>query len=63
MSIAKYVKKKRIAIAKDALEIEGTHISDAADAAGFTDYNYFSKVFKSETGLTPGEYKKHALNN
>jgi AraC-like DNA-binding protein len=63
MSIAKYVKKKRVAIAKERLEIEGTRISEAADAAGFTDYNYFSKIFKSETGLTPGEYKKRALEN
>jgi AraC-like DNA-binding protein len=63
MSIAKYVKKKRVAIAKERLEIEGTRISEAADAAGFTDYNYFSKIFKSETGLTPGEYKKQALGN
>jgi YesN/AraC family two-component response regulator len=25
---------------------------------GFYDYNYFSKVFKKEMGMTPIEYRK-----
>ena len=56
MSIAKYIKRKRVSIAAEALS-RGMDISDAAELAGFSDYNYFSKVFKAEMGVTPGKYK------
>jgi methylphosphotriester-DNA--protein-cysteine methyltransferase len=29
----------------------------ALKALGFTDYNYFSRVFKRKTGLSPREYR------
>lgn len=60
MSIAKYIKKKRVSVAAEALS-RGAGIAEAAERAGFTDYNYFSKVFKSETGVTPGKYKAASL--
>ena len=58
MSIAKYIRKKRIERACQYMKNKDCSIGDAADAAGFFDYNYFSKVFKSQTGMTPGTYKK-----
>lgn len=33
-------------------------VSAVARKSGFEDYNYFSKVFKRETGLSPSQYKK-----
>ncbi len=56
MSIAKYVKRKRISVAAEALS-GGACIAEAAERAGFIDYNYFSKVFKSEMGMSPSKYK------
>ena len=35
-----------------------SRVSEAAAFMGFDDYNYFSKIFKSEMGLSPLEYKK-----
>ncbi len=57
MSVAKYIRKKRVSIAAEALTDKEASISEAAELAGFTDYNYFSKIFKREMGLTPGKYR------
>ena len=56
MSIAKYIKKKRTEIAAEYLK-KGYRVSEAAEAAGFNDYNYFSKIFKAEYGITPHRYR------
>ena len=57
MSVAKYIRKKRIDAAKKLIE-KGTSITEASSLVGFYDYNYFSKVFKSETGILPSKYRK-----
>lgn len=36
---------------------ERPRIRDAADAAGFSDQNYFSRWFKKQTGRTPAEWR------
>lgn len=50
---------RRIEWAKDYI---GSHpdckIKDVAIKAGFTDSNYFIKVFKKNIGVTPAEYKE-----
>lgn len=61
MSIAKYIRKKKVEIAIQSFHQKECSVSEAANSAGFYDYNYFSKVFKAETGKTPSEYKKDIL--
>ena len=56
MSIAKYIRKKRVEHARILLK-KGAKVSDAACLSGFYDYNYFSKVFKQETGVLPRSVK------
>lgn len=58
MSIAAYIRKKRVSLAQKYIAETDCSISEAAKKAGFDDSNYFSKVFKKETGKTPVEYKK-----
>lgn len=58
MSIAKYIRQKRVALSAKLLSENGCSISEAAKNSGFDDYNYFSKIFKNEMGITPSEYKK-----
>ena len=63
MSIAKYILKKRIEKAAQLLSESGCHVREAAINVGFYDYNYFSKVFKKEMGITPLKYKKASLGS
>lgn len=55
MSIASYIRKKRVEIAKKYLS-EGFSVSEAAEKSGFYDSNYFSKIFKRETGVLPSKF-------
>ena len=36
-------------------------ITEIADAVGFENYSYFTKVFKKNTGLTPREFKQQLI--
>ncbi len=55
---AGYIKKCRLAHACTLLTTTDHPIYDIAARCGIPDYNYFSKVFKSEYGMSPTEYKK-----
>lgn len=58
MSVAKYITYYKIEKAKVLLSDEHLKIIDVADALGFDDLNYFSKVFKRITYMTPSEYRE-----
>ncbi|MCF7945667.1 MAG: response regulator [Spirochaetia bacterium] len=53
MGISSYVKKVRLAHAKEMLENSCIQVKDAAWMVGFTDQYYFSKCFKKEFGISP----------
>ena len=55
--VAKYIRKKRVDRAK-ALIRAGVSVMDASSRVGFSDYSYFSKVFKAETGMLPTKFRK-----
>ncbi len=57
MGIMQYVNYCRIECAKELL-IQGHAIADTAEKTGFSDYNYFCKVFRKLTGCSPSEYRK-----
>ncbi len=59
MGISAYVRKRRISQAKKYLENESFTISDVCYRVGIQDYNYFSKMFKKETGCSPRNYLKN----
>ena len=61
MSIAKYIRHKRVLLAAELLEKKEIRVNEAAALSGFTDYNYFSKIFRREMGVTPTQYKKNIL--
>ena len=58
MGISAYVRKRRIEQAKKLLENGTFSISEVCYKVGVPDYNYFSKMFKKETGLSPRHYLK-----
>ena len=49
----------RMEKAKNLLETTNHSISEIAYKVGYSDYNYFIKVFKKNTGITPFRYRKH----
>lgn len=54
-SIIDYVLDERINEAKKLL-LEGVPLKQIAENVGFSDYNYFARVFKKRTGYTPTRY-------
>ena len=55
---AEYVKKSRLNYACKILSTTNLPINVIAMQCGIPDYNYFSKIFKKEFGLSPREYRK-----
>jgi len=57
MSPQEYIIYKRIGYAKALLKAEDISVSMIAELSGFADVGYFSKKFKSITGVPPIEYR------
>lgn len=55
----RYLTDKKICFAKQLLGSSAMTISEISDICGFSDVYYFSKVFKSEAGISPGKYRKN----
>ena len=56
-SPAEYVKKERLQAACGMLAGSDLPIHEIATLCGISDYNYFSKVFKSAYGISPTAYR------
>ena len=54
------IAQRRVDAAKILLSHSSAPISAVAEAVGISDYNYFSKVFRSFTGMTPSMFRKKA---
>ena len=52
------IAQRRIGAAKRLLLQSNMPISAVAEEVGISDYNYFSKVFRSMTGTTPSAFRK-----
>ncbi|WP_367925245.1 helix-turn-helix transcriptional regulator [uncultured Ruthenibacterium sp.] len=58
-SLPEYITDKRISQAKQLLSSDtNLSVNQIASATGFTDVNYFTKVFKRYTGYTPTSFRK-----
>jgi YesN/AraC family two-component response regulator len=55
-SFMEYLITLRIDFAKRELAAGGKSIKEIATASGYPDANYFSRLFKKETGFTPSEF-------
>lgn len=56
-----YLTRFRLAHACRLLRTTDESITDVAVAVGFDDPGYFSKVFRGEIGMTPREFRQHAI--
>ena len=53
-----YLTDLRISRAKLMLKDETLTIREAGARAGYADQNYFSRIFKKQTGMTPRQYRE-----
>ena len=53
----KYLNRYRIRQARTLLKVEGMNVTEVAFAVGFTDPNYFARVFRDEIGISPRVYQ------
>ena len=60
--IAAYIKTKRLAKAKELLQLTDMSVSDIAQAVGFSDYNYFLKSFKKHYGVSTKIIRKKEMH-
>ena len=58
-SFARYMRGMRMEVARRYMEHTPLPIVLVAPECGFSDSNYFSSVFKKETGMSPSEYRAH----
>jgi AraC-like DNA-binding protein len=56
ISPGKYLTRVRVEHAKLLLRDEDASIAYVAEASGFANANYFAKVFRRETGMSPSEW-------
>lgn len=56
ISPGRYITHLRVEYAKLLLRGEDAFITYVAEASGFANANYFAKVFRRETGMSPSEY-------
>lgn len=56
--ISKYILRRKMHRAKKLLKTTDLPISEISNSVGFSDYNYFSKVYKKTYGKSPRHYRK-----
>ena len=58
MTVKQYLAKRRCEIAAELLRESGISVQEAAAYVGYTDNNYFSKVFKANQGVSPQNFQR-----
>jgi two-component system response regulator YesN len=61
MTLNEYVIETRITQAKRLLSDPANKLYDVCYAVGYKDPGYFGKLFKKQTGMTPGEFRDGGL--
>ena len=58
-----YINRERIKLAKQLLSNQNATVTETAYQCGFTDVNYFVRLFKKTEGITPGTFKEFILRD
>ena len=58
MSVREYITRLRMEDAKQLLIHSKISVTEIALTVGYADSNYFNSLFKSRTGITPGQYRR-----
>jgi transcriptional regulator GlxA family with amidase domain len=52
------INRKRVSAASDYLLDSNLTIEQIAQKCGFSDPDYFRRVFRQHTGISPGDYRR-----
>ena len=63
MGVAAYIKHKRLEKAKNLLETTDLSVNDICIRTGFSDYNYFLRIYKRAYGVSAKAHKKRMKQN
>lgn len=63
MPISTYIRTRRVLQAKIMLRTTNKTITDIEITCGFSTPGHFSRIFKTETGMSPSEYRQQKGNN
>lgn len=58
-TITDYIHKTKIEYSIELMESKIYHFNEIAEVLGYSNYSYFSKVFKKYYHMSPAEYVKH----
>lgn len=58
MSPAQYILSAKIEMAKEMLRLTDLSVLQVAERVGIPNQNYFSRIFKKYTGVSPSEFRK-----
>lgn len=58
-----YLRRRRVEYAKRLLAGGGLSISEVALQAGFCDHSHLCRIFRQETGMSPGQYRQYTDKN
>ena len=61
-SFIEYINNFRIKKAKALLAEPSVKINEISHMLGFENTNYFSRIFRKTTGITPSDYRERVLN-
>jgi two-component system response regulator YesN len=57
MTVTEYIEQQRLVLARQHLAMTTKPIKEIAAEIGYMDQNYFSRVFKKHTGMSPSAYR------
>lgn len=63
ISPIEFIFNEKIAKAKELLRNPKNKLSEISNELGFSDANYFIRIFKKKEGVTPMQYRNNKLNN
>jgi two-component system response regulator YesN len=58
MPLVNYIQKRKIEKACRLFREEKFSVSEVASRLGYSNFSYFAKIFKKNTGYSPAEYRK-----
>lgn len=63
MGVVDFITEKKMELAEELMKQDNLTVSYIASKLGYSNYSYFTKVFKKYTGKTPTEYKKETAKS